>query len=302
MLHNLLVPLDGSELAEAALPAAVSIATSTGAGITLLHIIEEDAPHEVHHERHLAEPGEAQKYLDDVSARLVPAGLIRQTHVHAAAARDVAGGIVQHVEELAPDIVIMCAHGRRDIWRFLYGSLAQQVLASRRIPVLLVRPGQRPIWGAPGGRQILVPLDGEEEHERGLSLIGDIARGAGAQLRLMTVVQTLSSLRGERAAAASMLPGTASVMLSIEQENAQSYLDGISARLAGQGITCQTEIARGEPAESIVERATAAKVDMIALTTHGRKGTRAFWAASVAPAVIEKSPVPILLIPANEPE
>ena len=61
MFKHLLVPLDGSPLAEAALPAAAYLAQKLGASVTLLHVIEQDAPQEIHGERHLTDPDEAQR-------------------------------------------------------------------------------------------------------------------------------------------------------------------------------------------------------------------------------------------------
>lgn len=67
MFKHLLVPLDGSRLAESALLAAASLAQNLGASVTLIHIIECDAPVEVHSDRHLANPDEAVDYLKDIS-------------------------------------------------------------------------------------------------------------------------------------------------------------------------------------------------------------------------------------------
>ena len=64
MFKNLLVPLDGSSLAESALTVARFLALNLGASVTLLHIIERDAPAAVHSERHLTNSEEALVYLD----------------------------------------------------------------------------------------------------------------------------------------------------------------------------------------------------------------------------------------------
>ncbi len=67
MFKHILVPLDGSKLAEAALPAAVSLAQTFKAPVTLLHIIEQDAPEEIHRDRHLTEAREAEAYLAEIA-------------------------------------------------------------------------------------------------------------------------------------------------------------------------------------------------------------------------------------------
>ncbi len=63
MFKHLLVPLDGSKLAESALPVAAWLAKTLKAPITLLHVIEQDAPEEVHRDRHLTNSDEAEAYL-----------------------------------------------------------------------------------------------------------------------------------------------------------------------------------------------------------------------------------------------
>ena len=72
MFKHLLVPLDGSHLAEAALPAAACLAEHLGASITLIHIIERDVSGEIHGERHLKTPAEANAYLEAVAGRTFP--------------------------------------------------------------------------------------------------------------------------------------------------------------------------------------------------------------------------------------
>src|SRR5512140_1671491 len=99
MFKHILVPLDGSHLSEAALIPAELLARTLGAPITLIHIIEQDAPSEVHKERHLREYNEAIVYLREVAQRVFSPNLIVEIHVHSAAVDDVAHSIVQHAHE-----------------------------------------------------------------------------------------------------------------------------------------------------------------------------------------------------------
>ena len=70
MFEHVLVPLDGSQLAESVLPAVAWLANRLGASITLLHIIEQGPSATIHGDRHLTQPGEAEAYLTEVAARL----------------------------------------------------------------------------------------------------------------------------------------------------------------------------------------------------------------------------------------
>ena len=83
MFQNLLVPLDGSPMAESALPAAAYLAPRLGAHVTLMHCIERAAPEKVHGERHLREPEEARAYLEEAAARAFPPEVEVACHTHA---------------------------------------------------------------------------------------------------------------------------------------------------------------------------------------------------------------------------
>jgi nucleotide-binding universal stress UspA family protein len=297
MLRNLLVPLDGSALAEAALPAAVCLAQSADAMITLLHVIEHNAPRQIHHERHLTQAGEAEAYLQDIAERGVPAGLRVERHVHANETIDVAKGIVQHIAELNPDLILMSTHGRTSPARWMFGSIAQQVVAMGSTPVLLIPPRHRIDPSLFGNHLLLVPLDGDPAHEQSLCWATELARACGAKIQLLTVVHTVRNLRGERAAAASMLPGTMAAVLEIEQQNAEEYLQGVLPELHRTGITAGWMVRRGKRVVTILEVARELNADVIVLSTHGKAGTEAFWSASVGPRVAMESHLPVLLVP-----
>jgi nucleotide-binding universal stress UspA family protein len=75
---------------------------------------------------------------------------------------------------------------------------------------------------------------------------------------------------------------------------------GVVARLAGTGLTVTAEVGRGDPTAMILETSKRSLTDLIVLGTHGRSGLDAFWSASVAPRIAQKTPVPVLLVPVGE--
>ncbi|MGE5612154.1 MAG: universal stress protein [Bacillota bacterium] len=297
MLKNLLVPLDGSSLAEAALPAAVCLAESLGAKINLLHVIEQKPPKSIHSEHHLADAAEAGAYLDDIAGRVIPPQIPLAKHVHASRVRDVPQSILEHAEDLPDCLIIMCTHGRSGPRRWVFGSNAQQVAALGSTPLLLIPPKHQMNTGSFKHHRLLVPLDGDPGHEQSLPVACDLARACGATIHLLAVVHNVASLRGERAATASMLPGTMAAVLDIEEENMAQYLDGLVSRLKAAGIPAECSVRRGKRVDTILEAARELEVDAIALGTHGKTGTEAFWAASVGPRVALQAEVPILLVP-----
>ena len=125
---SIIVPLDGSPLAEAALPPAVALAARLGARVTLLHVLEADAPATVHGAPHLVSATAADLYLHTVAERWGGRGCELLTHVHPNLAHDVARGIADHTAELGADLIALCTHGSGGVRGFLFGSIAQQVL------------------------------------------------------------------------------------------------------------------------------------------------------------------------------
>src|SRR5271169_4376306 len=108
MFKNILVPLDGSNLSEASLTPAAILAEKFKAPVTLLHVIEQDAPSEVHADRHLTKPDEAMEYLEDIAKRAFPTKVKVKTHVHTAPVADVTQSIVEHVTtEFKPDLIVI---------------------------------------------------------------------------------------------------------------------------------------------------------------------------------------------------
>src|SRR6266496_878796 len=138
--RSFLVPLDGSHLAEAVLPLVERLATAFGAHVRLLHIMEQHAPATIHGEHHVTSSAEAEDYLTTVAARLRTAGIAVEIHVHGVKEGDVARSIVEHTQELACDLVVLCTHGGGGLREFLFGSIAQQVLQRGTRPILLVPP------------------------------------------------------------------------------------------------------------------------------------------------------------------
>jgi nucleotide-binding universal stress UspA family protein len=298
MLHRLLVPLDGSPSAEAVLPMAAYLAQRANAGVMLLHLIEHHAPATVHGQRHLTSAAEAENYLADVARRCFPptAGVV--WHVHDREINDVAHGLADHAGELECELVVMLSHGQWDFHRWLSGNLAQKAVRQAPSPILLLRAGPDGTIPVPF-RQLLVPLDGRPEHESGMPAAVELARLCAAPMRLLMVVPTLATLRGEDAAAGQLLPAATREMLDLAQREGTEYLQRHLLRARAEGIEATAAIARGEPATMIAEAAHDLKADLVVLSTHGSAGVEAFWTGSLGQRLIAKLPASFLLAAAG---
>jgi nucleotide-binding universal stress UspA family protein len=294
LIKHLLVPLDGSSLAEASIPVASYLAGLLRAEVSLVHIIERNPPGTVHGDTHLSGPEEAGAYLAGIAGSAFPGARRVAWHVHREKVRNVPAGIALHEAETGHDLIVMCTHGRGGAGKFLFGSVAQKVLAEGTLPVLLVKPPARPFTL----RTILVPLDGDPEHEGGLDAACELARASGAEIRLLGVVPTMSSLTGKGSETGTLLPGATRVVLEMSVEGARGYLAEKTAAVRAAGFSSTAEVVRGDPAQRIVTAAKSVDADLIALATHRKKGMDAVFSGSVASKVCEKCDTPLLLQPA----
>ncbi len=147
MFKHLLVPLDGSGFAEAALPYALELAAQFDSDITLLRVIMPPRPGEG-----TLSPESADMmlklrdslYREAIDYLQLLKGSLRQqnftTHYQVVESDDIAAEIISSVKGCGADTVVMCTHGRGGLSRWLFGSVATRVLQSASVPVLVVRP------------------------------------------------------------------------------------------------------------------------------------------------------------------
>lgn len=297
-LDRLLVPLDGSRLAECVLPLAVSLATRLPARLLLLHVMERGAPATVHGDRHLTHAPEAERYLEEVAARCRAEGADVEVHVHPNLEGDVAKSIVDHAGDLGADLVVLATHGSGGAKRVLFGSVAQQVLRRGVRPVLLVRPPEARLQEGviPEVRRVLVPLDGHPSAETALPLAVAVARAYAAELVLVRVVPTLATITDERAGTARLAPTATAASLDLEEAEARRYLAALAERIRGGGLKVTVSVGRGEPAQGVLEGAARVGAELIVMATHGRTGLDAVFSGSVASRIVARFPRPILLV------
>ena len=300
MYQHLLVPLDGSGPAESALAVARALVERVHMPVTLLHVVETDAPQVTHAGRHLREKAEAEAYLADVARRFFAPGADVRRHVHTAASRDVAAEIAGHPFELAADLVVMSPHGRRGFHGARLGNMAQQVLALSHTPVLMVRaPGAVPEtrWLP---KTIFFPHDGKPVHESVLPLAEEWARLFRALLKLVMAVPTVGTLGGAPGLAGALLPGGSQVLLDMEEQSAVREMEAHVVDMKSRGVTAEFDLRRGDPVKMLVRCAKGSAADLVIMGTHGRAGSKAFWRGSVAARLVSRLDCSCLLIPLDD--
>jgi nucleotide-binding universal stress UspA family protein len=297
MFKQLLVPLDGSHMAEAALPVAEGLARKFHAKVTLFHVVETKAPKEIHGERHFSTPQEALTCLQQVAQQTLSTELQVETRVQPDSSGQVAQEIAQAARELKADLIVMCTHGRGGVKHMLFGSIAQQVLSSAVIPVLLVPPlddePRRPF----SCHKLLVPLDGNSDHELGLHTATQLAETCKSEIHILLIVRTPETLKKKSKASAKWLPNAWKFLMELRERAAQKYLDDQMDAMKDKGLIMRSEVRRGDPALVVLQVSKEKHIDMIVLGTHGTHGAAAFWSESVTPKISHRTHIPMLLIP-----
>ena len=147
---SVLVPLDGSTMAEAALPKAVEfIRQNPGASLHLLRAAEATTlPGVDPTDAQVAVVREAEEYLERVAARLRKEGVgpVKTSVWYGAAA----SAIVEAARVRNIDLIVMSTHGRSGLGRLVLGSVAESVLRGTRTPILLIRADEAPVQSPAG--------------------------------------------------------------------------------------------------------------------------------------------------------
>lgn len=297
MFQHLLVPLDGSRLAEAILAPTRVLAARLGATVTLLHVLERRPPAQVHGQPHLGTLAEAGAYLGAIARELAAEGIVVQHHAHEVAEGSVALSITRHAAELGVDLIMLCTHGQGDVRQNLFGTIAQTVIGMGATPVFIVHPETAP--AALTGGRFVVPLDGATDHESSLPVAAAMARACGAGVTLLTAVPKWSDLGGPRAAVGRLLPSATEAFLEVQQAEMRQYLDSLAARMQAEDLQVTYQLERGEPVPVLVKALQDTGADLLIMSTHARRGWSAFWSGSVGPALLSQWRRPALLVRAS---
>jgi nucleotide-binding universal stress UspA family protein len=298
MMKKILLPLDGSSLAESVLPLAVLMAGKLDASVTLLHIIEKKSPKGVHGDRHLNDPDLAEKYLRTIGERYFPGQAKIAIHVHTAGEGNVAKAIFRHRDEFDFDLIILCTHGKGAAGQFLLGSMGLKIAGLCSIPVL-IHSGETGLQSAEQDiRSILFPIDQNPEHrENAFVAARELALRFGAAVHFVMVIPTFGTLSGPAGNASTLLPGTTARMLEMSLDEAEEDLAEQKALLEKDGITATVSLMRGRTEKNILKAAALFDADLILMGTHGKSGLKAFWEGSVASRVASRARKPVLLVP-----
>jgi nucleotide-binding universal stress UspA family protein len=290
---KILIPLDGSTLAEQTLPCALEVARRERAEVTLLCVVPPIRESEVMDDGYVLyadqltemAQSDARAYLNRIACPLHAEGIKVKTALEVGIPADC---ILDYAQTMQMDLIAMATHGRSGVGRWVYGSVADRVLRAAACPVLLTRAGaERPA----AFNRILVPLDGSPLAESALPHARALAAAFDAEIVLLRVLSASAGVY----TLPEMLPVLAADTYRNEQESLE-YLARWEASLQDQGLRVRTHSAKSPVAEAILDVARAEQVNLIAMCTHGRSGMQRWFYGSVAQRVLQAAEAPILLV------
>jgi nucleotide-binding universal stress UspA family protein len=293
--QTVIVPLDGSVCAIHALPFARAVARTYGGRLVLLRAV----PHEraTQHGRADTRPAGREPGTEPIPLDLD--GLVRMLGKEgiAAEAQESRGAPATVIRAAAAehhaDLIVMASHQRHGLDRWLHGSVTEAVLHGSPVPVMIVpREGAHvPTDGTP--LKVLVPLDGSDFALAAL----DTVRRLAASRRIEALLVTVTRLR------VGMIGPLTPYPLDPEdgRRESEAALQAVAARLADDGIPAGVRVLETgrTVAEEILALADREAVNTIVMATHGRGALAHLALGSVSTAVLEHSPIPVLLVPGH---
>ena len=250
MFERILLPLDGSQLAEAAIPYGAELAARLGSELILFHVCaKEHQPFKNMHQLYLREiVNGLERYMEKRFPRCEDWAVCSETIVGEAA-----DAICEYAEKNDIRLIVMAAHGGSGLKYWAVGSVADKVVRAIDIPMLLIRVKEgRPIEGKKRLiSRILLSLDGSDTSETAVPYAEELAKRLKASITLYRMAEgrTLHSDFDEYAASVPV-PVSPS-----EEKRVRAYLTNIEKDLRQKGISVTHRVTGGiDPAAEILEQ------------------------------------------------
>ncbi|MDY6877806.1 MAG: universal stress protein [Chloroflexota bacterium] len=295
MFDHILVPMDGSSLAECVLPHAMAIARVCESQVTLLRVLERtqarDATQSIDPLDWHIRRAEAEAHLNELSTRLQKAGLRTE---NALLEGQAAERIIEFSHSHAVSLVILSSHGRSGLSGWNVSSIVQKVILRVRTPLMIVRAYQ-PIASDLADlryRRLLVPLDCSQRAECALPLATTLARFHEAELLLLHVVSKPEMV--QRAPLTHKDTALADQLTERNRLAATRYLENLGARLS-PNIQSRVLIS-DNAAAALHDMVEQEKADLVVLSAHGYSGRTKWPYGSMAVNFIAYGTTPLLIV------
>ena len=290
MFEAILVPLDGSETAEQALPAARALAERCDLPVQLLACIADGGAVS---DAAMAQAELARQYLAGVAKRHFPAP--DRVTAHVAHGDDAALHIREAAAATPGTLVVMTTHGRGGLGRFLLGSVTERMLENLSCALLVVHaqaPGSAPAAFAVD--RVVVPVDGSTFAEQALAPARTLATTLGTKLLLVQVLGADVGFYLDQPG----FGGAARDSAEAQEASAQEYLGRLAKNLdAARADGIDTQVLHGPAAATLLDRGADSPSELIVMTSHGRGMLGRAVLGSVAARLVRHAAGPVLVMP-----
>jgi len=296
LFNHILVPLDGSTLAESVFPHVMAIAAAMNARITLMHVLERSQskigilpvdPVGWHMQKQ-----ESQLYMEKNAERLQEAGLgTTYTIVEGNAAES----IIEYARNNEVDLIVLSTHGRTGLSGWNVSSVVQKILLRSFKSILLVRAYAFDPGNESGYKRLFIGTDCSSRAEYILPTAIHLAQFYNSELIIGTVVQKPQT--------AQRLPFSEKEIKLIDQLTAKNqkaatrYLEQLVTQFSLKGLTVTTRIAVAENViGTLYDMVEDSQADLVMLVAHGQSGERRWAYGSITTSLIAYGSTPLLIV------
>jgi nucleotide-binding universal stress UspA family protein len=284
--ENILVPLDGSELSEKALPYAKSIAKTRKSNVILFAVSLKIF---VERRDHLF-----ASYLEVYAKELNAEGIKATT---ATSYGNVPAEIVKYANNNNIDLIVIATHGYSGAKQWMFGSITQKVLYGTTIPVLLVKSKSAEV--SVGLNRILVAIDGSSLSESTFPYVEELAKNTNKEILLLHICEPpIVPSYGSRPINKNWKKYRDNMWAETENQ-ATNYLKKTTTAMMKKGLKVKSRVVKAQTekvVQSIMQISKEESVDLIIITTHGRTGANSWAYGSIASRIVKDFSQPILLI------
>ncbi len=304
--NRILVPLDGSELAEQAIPFARAVARDTGTLIYAQVVPKAEAIHGLTGGTVASASEVGTMFEQTATGDLDKAAQrwqgIAPNYETVIGVGDPSESILQLAKMRNCDLIVIASHGRGALGRWTFGSVADRLTRTSDLPVLIIRPRDVNVeHGAiPSFSRILLPTDGSALSRSAVDEAAALGKHLGQEVVLVRAVFPEAELAPTAGFDAVYAPEIYEELSNSLEEDARKSLDATAQMVRDEGAEVAIQLMHGPAAQTI--ESIARPDDIIVMTSHGRSGFKRWLIGSVAEKLVRTAPCPVMLVRAEEPD
>lgn len=296
MFNHILVPLDGSTLAESVFPHVTAMATAMNARITLMHVLERsqsrnaDSPIDPvgwHMQKH-----ESQLYMEKNAERLQEAGL---GTTYTIVEGNPAESIIEYARTNEVDLIVLSTHGRTGLSGWNVSSVVQKILLRSYKSILLVRAYASEAGSKNGYRRIFIGTDCSARAEYVLPTAIHLAQFYNSELIIGTVIQKPQT--SKRLPLSEKEIKLVNQLTEKNQLEVTHYHEQLVTQFSLKGLSVTTNLVIADNVISaLYDMVEEAQPDLVMLVAHGQSGERRWAYGSITTSMIAYGSTPLLIV------